>query len=107
MDNKEKTIEQAIADNLCKYLDLKNKKRADLALYLDTSISAISRFCLNKSTPTVSQLVKICKFLEISLNDLFGIEDSSTLSDDEVRFIEALRDNPEAYKYIKQFLNIK
>ena len=64
-------------------------------------------FCLNKSTPTVSQLVKICKFLEISLNDLFGIEDSSTLSDDEVKFIEALRDNPEAYKYIKQFLNIK
>ena len=78
-----------------------------MALYLDTSISAISRFCLNKSTSTISQLVKICEFLEISLNDLFGIEDSSTLSDDEVKFIEALRDNPEAYKNIKQFLNIK
>ncbi len=43
----------------------------------------------------------MCVFLEISLNDLLGIEDSSTLSNDEVRFIEALRDNPEAYKHFK------
>lgn len=107
MNNKEKAIEQAIANNICKYLELKNKKRADLALYLDTTIQSISRFCLAQSTPSATQMVKICEFLEISLNDLFGIEDSSTLSDDEVKFIEALRDNPEAYKYIKQFLNIK
>lgn len=52
-------------------------------------------------------MVKICEFLEISLNDLFGIDDNKTLSNDEVKFIEALRDNPKTYKYIKQFLNIK
>ena len=52
-------------------------------------------------------MVKICEFLEISLNDLFGIDDNKTLSDDEVKFIEALRDNPENFEYIKRMLNIK
>ena len=106
MNNKEKAIEQAIANNICKYLELKNKKRADLALYLDTTIQSISRFCLAQSTPSATQMVKICNFLEISLNDLFGIKDSSTLSDDEVKFIDALRDNPESFEYIKRMLNI-
>ena len=52
-------------------------------------------------------MVKICEFLEISLNDLFGIDDNKTLSDDEVKFIEALRDNHESFEYIKRMLNIK
>jgi len=107
MNNKEKAIEQAIANNICKYLELKNKKRADLALYLDTTIQSISRFCLAQSTPSATQMVKICEFLDISLNDLFGIDDNKTLSDDEVKFIEALRDNPESFEYIKRMLNIK
>ena len=107
MNNKEKAIEQAIANNICKYLELKNKKRADLALYLGTTIQSISRFCLAQSTPSATQMVKICEFLEISLNDLFGIDDNKTLSDDEVKFIEALRDNPESFEYIKRMLNIK
>lgn len=52
-------------------------------------------------------MVKTCEFLEISLNDLFGIDNNKTLSNDEVKFIEALRDNPESFEYIKRMLNIK
>lgn len=43
-------------------------------------------------------MVKICEFLEISLNDLFGINDNKRLSDNEVKFIEALRGNPESFE---------
>ena len=52
-------------------------------------------------------MVKICEFLEISLNDLFGIDDNKRLRDDEVKFIETLRDNPDSFEYIKRILNIK
>ena len=35
------------------------------------------------------------------------IDDNKTLSDDEVKFIDVLRDNPESFEYIKRMLNIK
>ena len=82
MDSKYK---ENIAKNITKYLDLTEKKRADLAARLDTTVAAISRFCLSQSTPTVDQLVVIANFFNVSLNDLFGIKENSNLSDDEVK----------------------
>lgn len=48
-------------------------------------------------------MIKICEFIDISLNDLFSIDDSSTLSDDEVKFIGALMDNLEALNILKEY----
>ena len=100
-------IELNIVNNINKYMTEKNKKRADLALYLNTTTQSVYRFFKGESTPSIKQLVMICDFLDITIYQLIGIEDKAKLSDEEFEIIKALRENPEASKYVKQLLNTK
>ncbi len=100
-------IELNIVNNINKYMTEKNKKRADLALYLNTTTQSVYRFFIGESTPSIKQLVMICDFLDITIYQLIGIEDKAKLSDEEYEIIKALRENPEAVKYVKQILNTK
>ena len=100
-------IELNIVNNINKYMTEKNKKRADLALYLNTTTQSVYRFFKGESTPSIKQLVMICNFLDITIYQLIGIEDKAKLSDEEFEIIKALRENPEAAKYVKQILNAK
>lgn len=46
-----------------------------LAAKLDVSKSVISLWELNKSEPTLSNLIKISKFFDVSIDYLAGLED--------------------------------
>lgn len=100
-------IEINIMNNLSKYMLEKNKKRADLALYLNTTTQSISRFFRGESTPSIKQLVMICDFLDITLYQLIGVDDPTKLSDDEMKIIKALRTDNSNSGVIKKILDIK
>ncbi len=100
-------IDKNIMNNLNTFIQLRGVKKSDLADHLNTSTASISRFCSGKSTPTDEQIVLICEFLNISLYQLFGLEDPTNLSDDELKIIEACRKNPETFKYVKKICEIK
>jgi transcriptional regulator with XRE-family HTH domain len=100
-------IDKNIMNNLNTFIQLRGVKKSDLADHLNTSTASISRFCSGKSTPTDEQIVLICEFLNISLYQLFGLEDPTNLSDDELKIIEACRKNSETFKYVKKICEIK
>ena len=100
-------IDKNIMNNLNTFIQLRGVKKSDLADHLNTSTASISRFCSGKSTPTDEQIVLICEFLNISLYQLFGLEDPTNLSDDELKIIEVCRKNPETFKYVKKICEIK
>jgi len=105
--NEQNDIEKNITLNLNKYMSEKNKKRADLALYLETTTASVSRFFTGISTPSIIQIVKICEFLDITIYQLLGIEDPTILTDDEIKIIKACRDDSNNLEYVKRVLNIK
>ncbi|MCR5113295.1 MAG: helix-turn-helix domain-containing protein, partial [Acholeplasmatales bacterium] len=100
-------IELNITNNINKYMTEKNKKRADLALYLNTTTQSVYRFFKGESTPSIKQLVMICNFLDITIYQLIGIEDKAKLSDEEFEIIKAIRDDELNKELVKRALNLK
>ena len=84
-------IDKNIMNNLNTFIQLRGVKKSDLADHLNTSTASISRFCSGKSTPTDEQIVLICEFLNISLYQLFELEDSTHLSNDDLKIFEACK----------------
>lgn len=99
--------EKRLCENLNKYMKLRQKKGVDLANQLDITTASASRMMTGVSVPSVEQVLKICEFLDITLYELLGIENPYNLNDEEIEIINTIRKNPEAFKYVKQLLNIK
>lgn len=75
MDRKE-----IVAENLKKYLKLRGHSQVELANHLGLSRAAVCNWISLATSPDINCIVEICKFLEISVNDLFGFHDDKHLS---------------------------
>ena len=55
------------------------------------------------SVPNVEQVLKICKFLDITIYELLGIGNPYNLSNEEFEIIKALRENSNNKDVIKKY----
>jgi len=58
-------------------LDMRNKTQKDLTDATNVSSSTINNYKNGKSDPTLSNIVKIAKFLNVSIETLIGIENNT------------------------------
>lgn len=62
---------EIVARNLSFWLKQRNLRPADLARYLDLSKATVSRWMAAINSPETRTALKICKFLEIPLEELY------------------------------------
>ena len=58
------------------------------------------------SVPNVNHYPKICELLNISLYDIFGIEDPNNITIEQKQIIKELNKQPDMIKSVKRLLDI-
>lgn len=66
----DKAINDIIAFNLNRLLELNGKNQADLATYMEVSQSTVSNWCKGIKSPRMDKLDRICVFLNCTRTDL-------------------------------------
>lgn len=70
----ERQIQKNISRNIKKFRKKKNITQKQLAKLVDVAPSTASSWEQEASNPNIDTLVKICKILEVDINEMFGIE---------------------------------
>lgn len=68
MDN----VREEIAKNILYYRKSKKYTQKELAEYLGVGVSAVSNWEKGVNSVDIDTLYKVCVFLQISINDIFG-----------------------------------
>lgn len=63
-------LNKTFSENLNYYLELRKKNRSDLAKALGVTTSTSSDWCNGNKVPRADKVAAICRFLNISMNDL-------------------------------------
>lgn len=66
----DKAINDIIAFNLNRLLELNGKNQADLATYMEVSQATVSNWCKGIKSPRMDKLDRICVFLNCTRTDL-------------------------------------
>lgn len=101
-------IAQRIAANIAYYRKLNHMTQSDLAAAIGSKSSTISTWELRGSLPSADMLFEICKVFGISINDLYGIDDSTfSLSERERLLVEYFRQaSPEIQSLVLAALHV-
>ena len=79
-------IKQNISKNIVKYRELAGLSQKELAKRLDVTPSRISNWEQGANCPTIDILFEVCKILNVSINDIYGVYPDSNIS---LSYIEA------------------
>lgn len=83
---------EMVALNIKKYLNMHDKSQVQLANYLGITKAAVTNWVKGVTSPDINTITKICEFLDISVNDLFGTYDEKYLSVEEKIFVNKYRE---------------
>lgn len=86
-----------IADKISKYIDDNNLSNGEFGKLFDVTETTIRSWRTNKSTPDIDQLMILCKYLDVTLDQLvdndYNFITYSSLSPSELEIIELSRQN--------------
>lgn len=99
-----KNITKAINDWFAKD---SSRKNIDLANHFNVSEMTASRWHKGSNIPDLELLPELANFLGITLYELFGITDPSTLTDEEKEVINNYRKSEKMQDPVKTLLGIK
>jgi transcriptional regulator with XRE-family HTH domain len=68
----EKSFNQIFSTNLNHYLGKEQKTQLDLARYVGVSTASVSNWCKGLKTPRMDKIDLICRYFDISRNELLG-----------------------------------
>lgn len=88
------SIKKNISQNITKYREKAGLSQKELAARLNTSPSRVSNWEQGANCPTIDMLFDVCKILNISINDIYGVypETNTKLTYDEKQHLEKYRD---------------
>lgn len=75
----------------------------ELAGKLGVSQSAVTNWIKGKNSPDIEFVTQICGFLDISLNDFFGVKDENEYPDTKQKLSEQYHCKPEFMCFQKRF----
>ncbi len=101
MDAREK-----VAHNISRFLKLKGKTQVSLAQHVGLTKAAVSNWTKGSTSPDINNIISICEFLDISINDLFGHYDEKHLTVEEKIMLQEYRES-EFRDAINALLKIK
>lgn len=98
-------IRENIKTNLSRFLTSKKISQKEFAEKLGVSAPAVSNWLRGTNTPDIEMIAKICKVLDISVNDLFGLS-KATLSPFEKELLYQYRSKPELQAAVNLILGL-
>lgn len=86
-------IKKNISKNIVKYREKAHLSQKELAKKLNTTPSRVSNWEQGSNCPTIDILFEVCKILNVSINDIYGVypESDMTLTFDEQQHIKKYR----------------
>lgn len=102
--NTRAAITKAIQDWFNKNPD---KHNIDLAKHFNVSEMTASRWHKGTNIPDVDLLPELANLLDIDLNELFGVNNPSDLTEEEQKIIKAYRTQENMRQAVKNVLSIK
>lgn len=87
-------IRQTVINNLKTICKLRNIKNVQIAEYMGVSPGSVSNWFKGTNAIDIDNLYKLCQFLGISLDQVFGVSPLApeiVLSDSEARLVSAYR----------------
>ena len=84
----EDKIKKNIAKNIRYYRKRANLTVAGLAKRLDTSKSNVSNWENNRHIPSISTLYRMCALFGVTINQMYGIEESVIKQDEAIPLIK-------------------
>ena len=96
----EDAAKKIFARNLNYFLDLNQKRKADLAKHLGCSSGLVTEWCSGRKMPRVNTINEICLWLHIEMADLLtdtskDQEDGYYLNEETKKIAQAIYDNPD------------
>lgn len=93
MGTTDDSIKKNISKNIVKYRELANLSQKELASKLGVTPSRVSNWEQGANCPTIDILFEVCKILNISINDIYGVypETTEKLSYEEISHIRNYR----------------
>ncbi|WP_019849818.1 helix-turn-helix domain-containing protein [Desulfitobacterium sp. PCE1] len=89
------SVKLRVAENLRKYRERRGITQKQLANHLGVRDNTISSWEKGTNSIDISTLLNICNFLEISLDDIYGISDKKIspveLTEDELALLSSFR----------------
>lgn len=88
----DESIKKNISRNIVKYRELANLSQKELASKLGVSSSRVSNWEQGANCPTIDILFEVCKILNVSINDIYGVYPKSNekLTYDEIAHIKKI-----------------
>lgn len=96
--------ESVISKNLKKYLVKNRVQQKELAAVCNKTEGTVSHWVDGRVSIPVKYLPVICEFLDITLYELFGLPDTSLLSESEKNIISAYRNDKEFKMIVNRIL---
>lgn len=93
MATNDESIKKNISRNITKYREMAGLSQKELASKLEVTPSRVSNWEQGANCPTIDILFKVCKILNVSINDVYGVypNSSETLSYEELSHIKKYR----------------
>lgn len=101
---------EEIAKNICFYRKKAGLTQKQLAEAIGAKKSSISNWELAQNSPDIDTLVEICKILNVTARDMFGIyagADAPALSAHEREMVDAYRAHPEMQAAVDKLLGVE
>lgn len=93
MATNDDSIKKNISKNITKCREGAGLSQKELALLLNITPSRVSNWEQGSNCPTIDMLLELCKILDVSINDIYGVYPDSNmqLAYEEMKHIEKYR----------------
>ncbi len=98
--------EKAVSRNLKKYLSQSRIQQKELAIACGKTEGTVSHWVEGRVSIPIRYIPVICEMLDITLYELFGLTDTSLLSETEKKVLNAYRKDDEFRIITNRILNI-
>ena len=99
-------ITKTICKNINICMQVKNTKQDTLAAAIGASQQAVSRFTQGHCIPKPEQIVAICDYYNISIDQLYGKKELVVLTDSELVYYNYIISNSDIFDEIKKSIVI-
>lgn len=101
-----KTAQEIFSYNLTNMLIAKNKTQSDLARYLKTTPTTVSKWALGKAMPRPNMLDRICVYLNCTAEDLMTDHTKVAVMLPQDILAEEIENNPRLMRLMFYFMKL-
>lgn len=101
-----KDIKKIISENLKRYREANGLQKKEVAAFLGVGASSVTHWEDGSNSIDINRLAKLCELFGCDLSDMVSERKHPAVTDEEMRLVQAYRDNPILQDAVCRVLNI-